>query len=97
MATVIKNHYLEMEDNSSDFGFTFTNEDDVVETNLVYSSLNDEVHDLKLRLQAIQKIYLPLLENLNKDPDKPMIKWPNRKDVLDKQIKKLLQLTTVNI
>lgn len=96
MAT-IKNHYLEMEDNASDFGFTFTNEDDVIETNPVYSSLSDEVHDLKLRLQAIQKIYLPLLENLNKDPDKPMIKWPNRKEVLDKQIKKLLQLTSVNI
>lgn len=96
MATAtIKNHYLEMDEDASDFGFTFTDTEEVVETNPVYSSLQDEVDDLKLRLQAIQKIYLPLLENLNKDPDKPMIKWPNRKDVLDKQIAKLKALTNV--
>jgi hypothetical protein len=93
--TTIKNHYLEMDEDSSDFGFTFTDEDDVVETNLVYSSLSEEVSDLKLRLQAIQKIYLPLLENLNKENDKPMIKWPGRGPILDKQIKKLIHLTSV--
>jgi hypothetical protein len=50
---------------------------------------------LKKRLRDIRKTYLPLLQHLAKDPDKPMIKWPNRKDVLDKQIKKMIELTEV--
>lgn len=96
MATAtIKNHYLEMDEDASDFGFTFTDTEEVVETNPVYSSLQDEVDDLKLRLQAIQKIYLPLLENLNKDNHKPMIKWPDRGPILEKHIQKLKMLTNV--
>jgi len=89
-----KNEYLEL-DEGDDFGFTFAHEDDIIETNQNYSSLQEEVNDLKKRLTAIHKIFLPLLENLAKDPDKPMIKWPNRKEVLDKQIKKLNTLTKV--
>lgn len=89
-----KNEYLDLDDDD-DFGFTFADEDEIIETNHTYSSLQEEVDDLKNRLVAIQKIFLPLLENLAKDPDKPMIKWPNRKDIIDKQIKKLNTLTKV--
>jgi hypothetical protein len=87
-----KNQYIDVED-TNDFGFTFTDEDEI--TTPVYSSLSEEVDDLKKRLQALQKIFLPLLENLSRDPDKQIIKWPNRKDVIDKQIKKLKSLTNV--
>ena len=89
-----KNEYLDLDDDD-DFGFTFADEDEIIETNHTYSSLQEEVDDLKNRLVAIQKIFMPLLENLAKDPDKPMIKWPNRKDIIDKQIKKLNTLTKV--
>lgn len=89
-----KNEYLDLDDDD-DFGFTFADEDEIIETNHTYSSLQEEVDDLKNRLVAIQKIFSPLLENLAKDPDKPMIKWPNRKDIIDKQIKKLNVLTKV--
>jgi hypothetical protein len=89
-----KNKYLDLEQ-SDDFGFTFSNEDDIVTENIEYASLQEQVDDLKQRLQALNKIFLPLLENLAKDPDKPMIKWPNRKDVIDKQIAKLKSITKV--
>jgi len=90
----IKNKYLDL-DESDDFGFTFSDEEEIVSTNTNYASLSEEVDDLKQRLQALNKIFLPLLENLAKDSDKPMIKWPNRKETIDKQIKKLKQLTNV--
>jgi hypothetical protein len=57
--------------------------------------MEEEVADLKDRLHAVQKIFLPFLENLSRDPDKPMIKWPGRSVVLKKQIEKLLKITDV--
>lgn len=78
-------------DDSNDFGFTFHDEEEIVTS----SGVTDEVEVLKTRLRTVRKTYLPLLQHLAKDPDKPMIKWPNRKDVLDKQIKKMLELTEV--
>ena len=92
---VNKNNYLDLEDDTDDFGFTFAHEDDIVEENKSFSTLQEQVDDLKQRLEAVNKIFMPLLVNLAKDPDKPMIKWPNRKDIIDKQIKKLNTLTKV--
>lgn len=89
-----KNIYLDLED-QDDFGFTFADEGELLEENKEYSSLQEQVDDLKSRLQAVNKIFMPLLENLSKDPDKPMIKWPNRKEQIEKQIKKLKTLTNV--
>jgi hypothetical protein len=95
MAEMKKNNYLEMDDSDSDFGFTFANEEEIIELNPEYSSLQEQVDDLKMRLHAVQKIFLPLLENLNKDNTKPMIKWPDRGPILEKQIKKMKALTNV--
>ncbi len=88
-----KNNYLDLIEDD-DFGFSFSNEEEIIE-NHGYSTLQEEVDDLKKRLAALNKIFRPLLENLAKDPDKPMIKWPNRKSIIDKQIKKLDTLTKV--
>ena len=82
-----KNKYLDL-DGGDDFGFTFDNETDV-------TPITNEVDDLKLRLQAVRKIYLPLLENLAKNEDQPIIKWPNRGPVLKKHMDKLKKLTDV--
>lgn len=90
----MNNKYIELNE-THDFGFTFAHEDDVVVENVQYASMQEQVDDLKNRLHAVQKIFLPLLENLAKDPDKPMIKWPNRKEVIDAQIKKLMSITKV--
>jgi hypothetical protein len=78
-------------DETNDFGFTFHDEEDIVTS----SGVPDEVELLKNRLRTVRKTYLPLLQHLSKDPDKPMIKWPNRKDVLDKQMKKMIELTDI--
>jgi hypothetical protein len=78
-------------DETDDFGFTFVDDEEIIKN----APVSDEVKDLKNRLQGCKKMFLPLLEKLAKDPDKAMIKWPNRKDVIEKQIKKLLELTTV--
>lgn len=91
---VEKNKYL-VEEDAYDFGFSFSDEEEIVSTNTEYASLNEQVDDLKQRLQALNKIFMPLLENLAKDPDKPMIKWPNRKEIIEKQMKRLKQITTV--
>lgn len=89
-----KNNYIDLDDVTNDFGFTFASSDDLVEAP-IYSSLQEEMDDLKQRLKAINKIYLPLLEYLNKEPEKEMIRWPNRKAILDKQISKLKSLTNI--
>ena len=87
---ITKDTVMELDD-SNDFGFTFHDEEEIVTS----SGVTDEVEVLKNRLRTVRKNYLPLLQHLAKDPDKPMIKWPNRKDILDKQIKKMIELTEV--
>ena len=44
-------------------------------------------------LLKIEKIIMPLLMNLQKNPDDVYIKWPKRKEVIDKQIKKIVAIT----
>ena len=44
-------------------------------------------------LLKIEKIIMPLLRNLQKNPDHEYIKWPNRLEVIDKQIKKIVAIT----
>ena len=93
MATNSKetNPYLTFEDAdlTDDFGFSFGSEDEIAAQALAPAS--DEITDLKL--QAVRKIYLPLLNNLAKNSDQPIIKWPDRGPVLKKQIDKLTSLT----
>jgi hypothetical protein len=78
-------------DETNDFGFSFSHESEIVSTEL--DALNREILDLKSRLKQVHDIFLPLLLNLSKDPEKPMIKWPNRLEVIQKQIVKLKDLT----
>lgn len=47
----------------------------------------------KEELLNVEKIIMPLLRNLQKNPDDIYIKWPNRKDVIEKQIKKIVAIT----
>jgi hypothetical protein len=89
-----KNLYVDVND-KHDFGFTFANEEEIMITNTQHLSLTEQVEDLKQRLHAVNTIFMPLLDNLSKDPDKPMIKWPGRAEVIKKQMAKLKSLTNV--
>jgi hypothetical protein len=73
-----------------DFGFTATDEE---EYNSVIAEKEDTVQEYKDRLQQVEKIILPFLTKLLKTADQPIIKWPNRKTILEAQIQKVLNLT----
>lgn len=45
------------------------------------------------KLKEVEQLVLPLLYNLQKNPEKETIRWPNRKDIIQKQIDKILSIT----
>tara|TARA_R100001591_G_scaffold65855_1_gene75336 strand:+ start:57 stop:407 length:351 start_codon:yes stop_codon:yes gene_type:complete len=47
----------------------------------------------KTTMEEIEELILPLLYNLLKNPEREYICWPNRTEVIQKQIDKILQLT----
>lgn len=49
--------------------------------------------DVKEKLLAVEKLIIPLLVNLMKNPEKDTIKWPNRAPLIQKQIDKILAIT----
>jgi hypothetical protein len=49
--------------------------------------------EVRTRLKKVEDMILPLLLNLAKNPEKVYIKWPNRKEIVEKQIEKFLELT----
>jgi len=73
-----------------DFGFSTVSEE---EYNSVIAEKEETVEEYKERLQEVEKIIMPFLTNLLKTADQPIIKWPNRKEILEKQIQKILALT----
>jgi len=44
-------------------------------------------------MQKLEKMIIPLLINLAKNPDKEYIRWPNRQDKIEKQIDAILAIT----
>ena len=64
--------------------------------------LSDEMNDRKeelndkwsTRMNEVEALILPLLQNLAKDGDKrEWIRWPNRTDILNKQIDEIKAVT----
>jgi hypothetical protein len=49
--------------------------------------------ECKAKLQAVERMILPLLQNLMKNPDKPYIKWENRAEKIAAQIDKITAIT----
>lgn len=47
----------------------------------------------KAKLKELEGLILPLLYNLMKNPEKPIINWPNREAVIKKQIEKIIAVT----
>ncbi|NDG32109.1 hypothetical protein EB118_18795 [bacterium] len=69
-----------MKQQSDEFDFGFTTVDDP-SSHLEETSF--KLDDYKTRLQKMFDCIMPLLTNLEKNPEQEMIKWPNR----DKKIK----------
>lgn len=51
----------------------------------------DEEYNEKIKL--VEQLVLPLLYNLLQNPDKEYIYWPNRTEIIQKQIQRILEVT----
>ena len=49
--------------------------------------------EYKIKMKSVEDLILPLLYNLLKNPNKEYILWPNRTEVIQKQIDKILNVT----
>lgn len=73
-----------------DFGFTAEDDEDY---EAVIAEKDETVEEYKQRLEQVEKLILPFLTKLLKTADQPVIKWPNRKPIIEEQIQKILNLT----
>ena len=70
-------------------------------TNLIQSRNSEDLETKKAELytkyqeqmKSVEKLTLPLLYNLLKSADEAYIHWPNRKEMLENQIRKILEVT----
>lgn len=49
--------------------------------------------DVVAKLKQVEDLILPLLYNLQKNPEKDYIHWPNRTAIIDKQVEKIKAVT----
>ena len=54
------------------------------------TAMRQECHE---KMQAVEKLILPLLQNLMKNPEKPYILWANRAERITAQIDKITAIT----
>jgi len=80
-----------------DFGFTAVDETEyeAVQEELKKESYQKDitVEQYKERLQELEKLIMPFLTNLYKSREQAYIHWPNRGNLLEKQMQKVLKLT----
>lgn len=69
---------------------------------LILTSDNDDMinehrelvqQDVATKLRQVEDLILPLLYNLQKNPENIYIHWPNRAAIIDKQIEKIKSVT----
>jgi len=73
-----------------DFGFSAVSEADY---NKVITETADTAEEYKARLAEVEKLVLPFFTKLLKTADKEYIYWPGRKQLVETQIQKILNLT----
>lgn len=79
-------------DETYDFGFSFADEDEVTAPKVqVEVAASEQTH--KEKMEALERLILPLLYNLMKNPEKPYIKWENRVPVIQRQIERITSIT----
>lgn len=70
------------------FDFGFTSEDELKAGEI---ELQDQLGSTQVKLEGLRKMIMPLLNQLKKNPDKDIIKWPgaDRVKQIDTFIKKM--------
>ena len=80
-----------------DFGFTAVDETEYeqVQEELKKESYQKDitVEQYKERLHELEKLIMPFLTNLYKSREQAYIHWPNRGNLLEKQMQRVLKLT----
>lgn len=74
-----------MNDDDFDFGFTAVEFDP--------TAVQAQVDTAQSKLEQVEALILPLLKNLMKNPEKEYIHWPNRQQVIQKHMEKILAVT----
>ena len=60
--------------------------------------LNERVQKAhKKQMQTVEKLILPVLKNLMKNPENDTIKWPNRTEAIQTQINKITAVTKAKL
>jgi len=75
----------------NDFGFSAVSEEEYNARISDASFLTAEQY--KDRLMKLEKIIIPFLQKLHSTSDQEYIYWPNRKDILETEMKRILELT----
>ena len=85
----IPKEYLDTE---YDFGFTTEDTQELI--NSTVSNTAETLHaNYQDKLKQVEKLIIPLLVNLMKNPQVDTIKWPGRAPIIEKQIEKILAIT----
>lgn len=88
---------LDLEDAYEDFGFSAVSEDELkeIERELAQKVREQEKtltltsQEYKDKLEALYKLIMPLLINLQKEPEKTHLYWPNRSEKISQLISKI--------
>ena len=61
---------------------------------ILFEKRKAELEDVyKDQMKKVERLILPLLHNLMKNPENEYIKWPNRTDIVQKQINRIVGIT----
>jgi hypothetical protein len=61
---------------------------------ILFEKRKAELEDIyKGQMKKVEKLILPLLHNLMKNPENEYIKWPGRTDIIQSQINKIVAIT----
>ena len=61
---------------------------------VLFEKRKAELEDVyKEQMRKVEKLILPLLHNLMKNPENEYIKWPGRTEIVQKQINKIVSIT----
>ena len=61
---------------------------------LLFEKRKAELEEVyKEQMKKVEKLILPLLHNLMKNPENEYIKWPGRTDIIQNQINKIVAIT----
>ena len=61
---------------------------------VLFEKRKAELDDIyKVQMKKLEKLVLPLLYNLMKNPENEYIKWPGRTTIVQKQINKIVAIT----